>query len=150
MSIRKTLTTTARWIFLLLFIQAAGPGSLPPGDEVERVRAFTRTIEFDYVTWTLDALEAKFGQLALGITDYVDASDQRQIVLDSAQTHLQKRFPELLQGRLQTLSNNLAKFGVPVLPIHTVESVALQIRKILAYQPGKQPMAGKVAVRGTR
>ena len=37
-----------------------------PGDQYERVRAFTRTIEFDFLRWTLNALGIKLGQAALG------------------------------------------------------------------------------------
>lgn len=80
----------------------------------------------------------------------VISDGSRQILLDSRESRLKKRFPELLQGRLKTLSDNLDKFGVPVLPIHTTESVALQIRKILGYRPGKQQNAGKVVLRGSR
>ncbi len=80
----------------------------------------------------------------------VISDGKRQILLDSRESRLKKRFPELLQGRLKTLSDNLDKFGVPVLPIHTTEPVALQVRKILGYRPGKQSSAGKVVVRGSR
>jgi len=55
---------------------------LEPGDETERVRAFTRQIEFDYLTWTLDALLDKFAQIGLGTTDFLAPDDRSQIVLD--------------------------------------------------------------------
>jgi uncharacterized protein (DUF58 family) len=74
----------------------------------------------------------------------------RQIRLDSHDRQLRKRFPEFLQGRLKTLSDALNRFGVPVLPINTVEDVAEQVRKALGFVPGKQARAGKVAVRGAR
>jgi len=75
---------------------------------------------------------------------------ERQIMLDSRDARLQKRFPDFLQGRLKTLSDELVKFGVPILPIHTAEGVALQVRKTLGYMPGKQPRVRGVAVRGSR
>ena len=62
----------------LLFIQRS---VLEPGDQVERVRAFTRQIEFDYVTWTLDAWRIKLGQIGLGNTAYISSADQHQIVV---------------------------------------------------------------------
>lgn len=74
----------------------------------------------------------------------------RQVLLDSKESRLKKRFPEFLEGRLKTLTENLDKFGVPVLPVNTTESVALQVRRILGYKPGKSSRAGKVAVRGSR
>jgi len=74
----------------------------------------------------------------------------RQVLLDSGESRLKKHFPEFLQGRLKTLSDSLVRFGVPILPIHTAEDVAKQVRKTLGYIPGKQPRAGKVLVRGAR
>lgn len=80
----------------------------------------------------------------------VISDGSRQVLLDSRDNRLQKRFPEFLKGRLKTLSDALNKFGVPILPIHTTESVALQVRKTLGYRPGKQQSVGKVAIRGSR
>jgi len=74
----------------------------------------------------------------------------RQIILDTREKRLQERFPEFLQSRLKTLSDTLAKFGVPVLPIHTAAPVVTQVREILGYVPGKQVRVGKVGRRGTR
>jgi len=83
-------------------------------------------------------------------TSLVISDGNRQLLLDSRQNRLKKRFPEFLQGRLQSLADALLTFGVPVLPLHTAEDVASQVRKVLGYVPGKQPRAGKVAVRGSR
>jgi hypothetical protein len=55
---------------------------LEPGDQVERVRAFTRQIEFDYTAWTLDALRVKLGQTGLGSTAYLSPEIQHQTVID--------------------------------------------------------------------
>lgn len=51
-------------------------------DPVERVRAYTRQIEFDYVSWTLEALWSKWQQLSVGSGEYVPVEDQSQVVLD--------------------------------------------------------------------
>lgn len=67
---------------LLLGMLLLGQSVLPPGDPVERVRAFTRPIEFDYISWTGSALGVKLGQLALGLPQYLPEAEQRQIVLD--------------------------------------------------------------------
>ena len=57
--------------------------TVPPGDQLERVRAFTRHIEFDYVTWTLNALGGKIRDGALGMQTYlVNEQVERQVVLD--------------------------------------------------------------------
>jgi hypothetical protein len=50
-----------------------------PGDQTERVRAYTRDIEFDYVTWTADALAVKIGQIALGAVSYLPEAARRQL-----------------------------------------------------------------------
>jgi hypothetical protein len=56
--------------------------SARPGTDQERVRAFTRPIEFDFVSWTLEALGVKLGQLALGIGEDLPAETQRELVLE--------------------------------------------------------------------
>ena len=59
-----------------------GSSSMPPGDTYDRARAFTRNIEFDYVSWTLDALGIKTDQIALGTIDYLSPGEQHQVVTD--------------------------------------------------------------------
>ncbi len=53
-----------------------------PADPVERVRAFTRWQEFDFITWTLDALLLKNTQAAANVTRYLDEEQQKKIVYD--------------------------------------------------------------------
>lgn len=60
-----------------------GPANLPPGDQSERIRSYTRAYEFDYETWTLQAFWQKYRQSALGTTHYLDAAAQRQMVLET-------------------------------------------------------------------
>lgn len=55
---------------------------LEPNDPTEHVRAFTRSIEFDYLGWTIDAASVKVGQIGLGAPDYMASQDQHQLVLD--------------------------------------------------------------------
>ena len=57
--------------------------TVPPGDQLERVRAFTRAIEFNYLDWTLGALGGKLSDLALGTESYLPHETvDRQLVLD--------------------------------------------------------------------
>lgn len=51
-------------------------------EPIEKVRAFTRWDEFDYVTWTIEALWQKQLQSSLGVQSRLDAQQQRQIVFD--------------------------------------------------------------------
>ena len=73
----------AYWLtFVLLLIPIIlGPSVVLQSDPIERVRAFTRPIEFDYFTWTLDALGIKFSQLALNTADYMHEAEQSKTVL---------------------------------------------------------------------
>lgn len=71
----RILITTAILSVLL------GRSIVPPGDQTERVRAFTRQIEFDYVGWTINALGVKFQQIALGSGDYLSNEARRQMML---------------------------------------------------------------------
>jgi len=75
-----------RWFVVILVLLA---GSLllafsnyPQGDELQRIRAFSRPLEFDYVGWTLNALGTKIGQIALGAADNLSPAGQSKVVLD--------------------------------------------------------------------
>ncbi len=75
-----------RWL-KISFILVAGTfllafSNYPPGDQLQRIRAFSREREFDYVGWTLNAFGTKFNQAALDATETLSPDEQRQIVLD--------------------------------------------------------------------
>ncbi len=55
---------------------------MAPGDQLERVRAFTREIEFDFIGWTSDALRLKLSEAALGTNRYLGDDDRREFVLE--------------------------------------------------------------------
>lgn len=71
-------------VFLVLLLMAVllASSSMPPGDTYDRARTFTRYIEFDYVSWTLNALSLKTDQIALGTIDYLSPDQQHQLVVD--------------------------------------------------------------------
>ena len=58
-----------RWIRIILVLVVGALllafSNYPQGDELQRIRAFSRPLEFDYVGWTLNALGTKLGQVAL-------------------------------------------------------------------------------------
>jgi hypothetical protein len=66
-----------------MMVMLLGGSIVSPGDQYERARAFTRAIEFDYVSWTIDALGIKLGQVALDTASYVPESDRSSIVLEA-------------------------------------------------------------------
>lgn len=76
---------TAYWMtFILVAIPILLTAStVPINDPGERVRAFTRAIEFDYISWTLDAMGIKLGELSLGTAQYIPMEEQSSTVLES-------------------------------------------------------------------
>jgi hypothetical protein len=74
---------SAFWLTIILLMMAMmlGASIVSPADPLERVRAFTRSIEFDYVSWTMDALGIKLGQIALDTAGYLPEKDRSSTVL---------------------------------------------------------------------
>jgi hypothetical protein len=68
--------------YLVTLLFWLGPAQVPPGTEREKIRAFTRAVEFDYIEWTADALIVKFGRAPLDEADYLDLEAQRQTVYE--------------------------------------------------------------------
>jgi hypothetical protein len=73
----------AFWLTIILLMMAMmlGASIVSPSDPQERVRAFTRSIEFDYVSWTLDAFGIKLGQIALDTASYMPEKTRSSTVL---------------------------------------------------------------------
>jgi hypothetical protein len=69
-------------ILLLIVAVILGSSDLPKGDEVEQIRAFTRNSEFDYVEWTLDALNLKVNQSSLDLAKFIELPQSRAIISD--------------------------------------------------------------------
>jgi hypothetical protein len=66
-------------IFLLtiILLVSSNVSSINPTDQVRR---YTRMIEFDYVSWTVDALLLKLGQISLSIPHYLSPEEQHAVV----------------------------------------------------------------------
>ncbi len=75
----KQIILVAVWLAILAAL--CGSSSVPMTDQEQRVRVFTRSIEFDFVSWTLNALHLKVDQAALGTTHYLSQGNQKLIVL---------------------------------------------------------------------
>lgn len=71
----------------------------------ERVRIFTSGMEFNYVTWTLDAIFKKTKADVLGVEDYVSLEKQKSIVLKYVDLIRQKK---LLINELKDIYANPA------------------------------------------
>ena len=69
-------------ILLLIMVLVLGASVVSRSDPLERMRALTRPIEFDYVSWTLDAIGLKLGQIALNTSGYLAEKDRSSTVLE--------------------------------------------------------------------
>ncbi len=63
---------------VILFCQQSW---IPLTDPIERVRSYTRAIEFDYSTWTLDAIKVKLEQMVIGLDGYLTVPNSSDFVL---------------------------------------------------------------------
>lgn len=66
--------------FIFVFILLLGASVLPPANQIERIRTFTRQIEFNYVDWILEAAEVKFSQSASRTALYLTPEEQHQLI----------------------------------------------------------------------
>ncbi len=122
---------------LLLGLLALGSSSMPPGNQTERVRFFTRQIEFDYVQWTLDSLWLKLGQDALNTARYLPGSDRPQLVLD---------YIDVL-GKIQTLQAKIRTiFSDPAItdPQSASASQRQELDRLTARRDLLQPVAESI------
>ncbi len=75
------------FLALVLAITIAATGDAPrlsaPSD---RVRAFTRTIEFDYPNWVWNAAWTKFEQASIGLPYLFDRATNKQVVIEYLRT----------------------------------------------------------------
>lgn len=123
-------------IALLLLLAAAflgGSTGLLPA-ETDRVRRFTRPIEFDFVTWTLDALGVKLSQAALATPYYFDPSARHRIVTDYLH----------LVGQIQNYENQLnLVYSNP--SIHDPASASADLRREISNLDARESQLGPMA-----
>lgn len=65
---------------LMLAMIVLVSSTLPPAEPVDQVRRYTRMMEFDYVSWTADALLLKLGQAALTAPRYLTIDEQHLVI----------------------------------------------------------------------
>jgi hypothetical protein len=76
---QRILTIALVMVAAILLLQRSNNES---GDLNQRVRGFTRGIEFDFGRWGLDALWMKFSNVGFGVVDYLPEEAQKQIVVE--------------------------------------------------------------------
>ncbi len=76
-------TTLLRVVLLLaVSLPVLNRSAVAPANQDELVRAFTRSDEFDYISWTADALLVKFAQGVLDASRYLPAKSQHNLVVE--------------------------------------------------------------------
>ena len=79
MAARRTLNLIWRNVLVLMLIYFSQVRSdYISGNTLEQVRRYTRWQEFDYVTWTIEALFLKQQQAALSLPRYLSSEQQRK------------------------------------------------------------------------
>jgi len=72
-----------RGLFVLLAISFLLTGSvLPPGGLSTQVHRITQGIEFDFITWTLDAMIAKLSNWGFSLEKFIPEERQSEMVLE--------------------------------------------------------------------
>lgn len=97
---RQIIRTFDLIIYVLLGILLLTASNPIAGKPVERARAFTRPIEFDYVRWSVNAALLKLQSDALGLPGYFTHEDRRQIVMQHL--YLTERILQA-EGQLNTI-----------------------------------------------
>lgn len=124
----KIILIVVVFSFLLAF------SNYPPGDELQRIRSFSRDREFDFVGWILDAFGTKFSQAALAATGTTSPEEQRQLVLD---------YIELID-RINQLERHLNDIYADPEVVNP-ESASNQVRQQLADLEAERDRLGPIA-----
>lgn len=86
------------WMVLLTLLMVGA--TTQQRDPISQIRRYTRSIEFDYFDWTLDALFIKLEQYSLGTAGYLREADRHDLVL----TYFDKvREARRIESRLQEI-----------------------------------------------
>lgn len=82
MASRKIWRTFGTILLLLTLVVTQTRSDYNTTDPDEQIRAYTRWIEFDYGAWISQALALKVSFGSLDLPNYLDETEQRQIVMD--------------------------------------------------------------------
>ncbi|MCJ7825100.1 MAG: hypothetical protein MUP44_09395 [Anaerolineales bacterium] len=93
-----------RCSLLLMTALLLGGSGLNVHDVVDQIRLFTRPVEFNYLSWTIEASLEKLSQLSLHPAAYADDDDRVQLVFD---------YLEMLQSAQRTEQEVQEALGDP-------------------------------------
>lgn len=110
----RILRASLLFIVMLMLLASS---TVPPGGLESRVRALTRPIEFDFGTWTLNALAAKLADWGFSLQRFLTVEAQTEWVYD----YLAK------VSEVQSLSNQLVYiYADPAVPNPDAASIDLR------------------------
>lgn len=78
----RMLPIIGKIVVLSILLLALSRSTIAFLDPAQRVRRFTSAIEFDFISWTLDALGIKLGQTSLGAIEYLNQEQREELVLE--------------------------------------------------------------------
>jgi hypothetical protein len=78
--LRNTWFILRNLILFALILLLVNGSAVPIGDLASQVRAYTHPMEFDFVTWTLDAFVVKLADWGFGVTHFLDPDAQTNLV----------------------------------------------------------------------
>ena len=81
--LRVLMLVAVNVLAIFLVLTLAQRSVRPPADKEEQVRRYTRSTEFDYIEWMLNALMLKGQQAGLAPTRYLDETRQKKLVYDT-------------------------------------------------------------------
>ncbi len=88
---------------LFLVILALSRSQVSPANQLEKIRTYSRSVEFDYTSWTLDALFIKTSQWAMGANRYLSQDAARNIVLDYLKL---VKITQRIEGEIERIYTN--------------------------------------------
>lgn len=121
-------------IVIAVCLPVLGRSTIAPANPSEHIRSFTRSIEFDYVSWIGDALWLKLSQTALGVNRYLSAQKQHEIVLE---------YLSLVQKLAQTEGQIAVVYGDPEVIDH--DQATLDLRRNLQTYNTRMREIGAIA-----
>lgn len=130
----RVLNFIACVVLAVLLLTASVPLE---GNQVEQARAYTRMLEFDYTSWSLDAALLKLGTGTAGLPHYLDRSTHRQIVMD---------YLFVTERLIQAEAQLDQMFADPAIVDKETDSAHLraEIERLRARQNGLAPLAEAV------
>ena len=78
--LRNTWFTLRNLILFTLALLVLTSSTVPVGDLSSQVHAYTHPIEFDFITWTLEAIGLKLSEWGFGLTQFMDQEAQSDLV----------------------------------------------------------------------